>query len=282
MKDLIRRWIPRPLFRLALRRKDLRALRRVARVDVDAAPLKRGIDAEGLRAVFASPAHASEWPQVAREVAALAITERALGVNAGDRRAVFALIRHFRPRTVLEVGTHIGASTVHVAQALLRNRADAPEYAPELTTVDIHDVNDPAGRPWARWGSTYSPREMMEKIGAAGWVRFVAQPSLAFLAETKDTYDFIFLDGDHAGATVYQELPAALRRLNPGGVVLLHDYFPHLKPLWSDGSVIPGPWQGVQRLVSEGARFRVLPLGELPWPTKQGSRVTSLALVVGE
>ena len=32
-------------------------------------------------------------------------------------------------------------------------------------------------------------------------------------------------------------------------------------------------------LRAEGARFRVLPLAELPWPTKLGRSVTSLAAV---
>jgi len=60
-------------------------------------------------------------------------------------------------------------------------------------------------------------------------------PSLDYLAGCAQTFDFIFLDGDHAARTVYQEVPAALRLLNSGGVILLHDYFPNLRPLWSNG-----------------------------------------------
>ena len=90
------------------------------------------------------------------------------------------------------------------------------------------------------------------------------------------------LDGDHAPSAVYQELPAALRVLQSDGVILLHDYFPALKPLWSDGAVIRGPWLAIERLRSEGAKIKAIPLGELPWHTKLGSRRTSLALVVGD
>ena len=44
--------------------------------------------------------------------------------------------------------------------------------------------------------------------------------------------------------------------------------------------MIPGPFLGTERLKAEGAKLTVLPLGELPWPTKYGSNLTSLALMV--
>jgi hypothetical protein len=78
---------------------------------------------------------------------------------------------------------------------------------------------------------------------------------------------------------VYREIPAALELLRPNGLILLHDYFPALRPLWSDRVVIPGPYLATARLMREGAKFRVLPLKALPWPTKFGSNVTSLALL---
>ncbi len=67
--------------------------------------------------------------------------------------------------------------------------------------------------------------------------------------------------------------------LNEGGVILLHDFFPGMRSLWPDGAMLPGPALAVERLRSEGAGVEALPLGELPWPTKLGSNVTSLALL---
>jgi hypothetical protein len=43
--------------------------------------------------------------------------------------------------------------------------------------------------------------------------------------------------------------------------------------------VVPGPFQAIERLRAEGAPLKVLPLGALPWPTKLGSNMTSLALL---
>ena len=232
-----------------------------------------------LQHALTDPALTAEWPGVAEEIERFQITTTAGGVNAGDRRALYYLIRSFRPARVLEVGTHIGASTVHIAAALRANAA-AGGPAPDLTTVDILDVNDATTRPWLGYGSRHAPAEMIDRMGMTGRVQFVARSSLAFLADAGPSYDFIFLDGDHGAATVYRELPAALRRLAPGGLVLLHDYFPDGRPLWPGDAVIPGPWLGVERLRGEGAGLTVLPLGNLQWPTKQGLNVTSLAAVV--
>ena len=68
--------------------------------------------------------------------------------------------------------------------------------------------------------------------------------------------------------------------LNDDGVILIHDYFPNLEPLWSNGSVIPGPFLATERLKNENANLVVFPLGELPWPTKLKSNITSLALLL--
>ena len=70
-----------------------------------------------------------------------------------------------------------------------------------------------------------------------------------------------------------------LKLLKENGVILLHDYFPNLQPLWSDGGVIPGPWLAVNRLKEEGADLSAIPLGMVPWNTKLNSHYTSLALL---
>jgi hypothetical protein len=186
------------------------------------------------------------------------------------------------PRSVLEVGTYLGGSTVHIAAALRNAHVDDPDATHHVTTVDITDVNDPATTPWLRHGSRYSPAETARRLGLECQISFATCPALAYFASREEQYDFIFLDGDHAASAVYQEVPAALGALRRNGVILLHDYFPLLRPLWVDGKVIRGPWLAVERLRSEGANVKAIPFGELPWSTKLGSRMTSLALLVAE
>jgi hypothetical protein len=120
---------------------------------------------------------------------------------------------------------------------------------------------------------------MARALNCEDVVTFVTENSLTFFDRCEDKFDFVFLDGDHSAATVYQELPRALKILNQNGVILLHDYFPNNRPLWNNGSLIAGPYLGTRRLQNEGLPIKIVPLGALPWPTKLGSRVTSLAIV---
>ena len=197
------------------------------------------------------------------------------GVNPGDRQALYYLILALKPRDVLEVGTHIGASTVHIACALKRLGQQS-----RMTSIDIADVNHPELGAWKKLGLTKAPKEFIEEFGCSNLVEFRTGHSLDFMKRTDDRYDFIFLDGDHSGAAVYQEVCAALLLLKPDGVILLHDYYPDGKDLYPEGGAITGPFRALERIRRENPEIDVLPLGQLPWPTKQGTNVTSLALVV--
>ena len=101
----------------------------------------------------------------------------------------------------------------------------------------------------------------------------------SFLRAGQDAFDLIFLDGDHGARTVFLEVPLALQRLNSGGMIVLHDFFPGNRPLWRGQHAIAGPWLAIERLRNNGARLQAIPLGALPWPTKAGSNVTSLAVL---
>jgi len=201
------------------------------------------------------------------------------GVNAGDRKAIYYLICKLEPASVLEIGTHIGASTVHIAAALYMSRIRLGINA-QFTSVDMVDVNSHETKPWLNYGSKHSPAEMINKLNYGSFVNFAVDTSLNYAANCTEKYDFIFLDGSHAASIVYQEIPMFLKLLNPDGLILLHGYFPSLKPLWSKGTIIPGPYLATERLVKEGVNLDILPLGNLPWPTKQRSNATSLALLL--
>jgi len=232
--------------------------------------------------VFASETIAEEWRGAEAILAQFAIPDGTGGVNPGDRRAIYYLMRHLKPpRSVLEVGTHIGASTLHLAAAL--------ESTASFTTVDIIDVNGEEALQRvqgtvSRKGTPLSPLEMLQ---VAGWdvrVNFVKATSLDYLSRSNEPLDFVFLDGDHSETTVAAEIPIVLNRLAPNGVILLHDYFPGGKPLWPDywAGVIEGPYRAVERLRRLGYPIRAVPLGELPWPTTLNSNITNLALVLRE
>lgn len=219
------------------------------------------------------------WKRATASLDALAIPDGIGGINLGDRRALFYLISKLGSASILEVGTHVGASTSTLAAALSA-KGECGDKPVCLVSVDVRDVNSPVSKPWLGYGMRQSPAAMIETMGCGDFVEFITEPALDYLSRCELRFDFIFLDGDHTAKAVYQEIPAALRLLEPGGVILLHDFFPGLKPLWPGEEVIPGPFLAMERLVDEGANLTVVSLGELPWPTKLGSKVTSLALLL--
>jgi predicted O-methyltransferase YrrM len=230
-----------------------------------------------LENIFKNDEVINSWNKWQDKLDSFVIPDFTGGVNQGDRKAIFFLIRFFKPKSVLEIGTHIGASTVNIAAALNLNRTEF-RIKPTFRTLDIRNVNSASEKPWLEFGTDKSPLEMIKNIKCESFVEFITDTSFNYFEKTTETYDFIFLDGDHSAKTVYKEIPLALNRLNKGGVILLHDYFPNGKPLWSNNSVLHGPYLATERLIKEGAEIVILPLGGLPWKTKLNSNVTSLAL----
>lgn len=274
VQKLLKKLIPRSFFVLRSR-IELYKVRKQTCNSTSLADMNR----INLDALFRSNTAQEELAAIEEETRSLTIPAGSGGVNAGDRCALYCLIRHLAPKSVLEVGTHIGVSTLYIALALKKLRTINPAIPYNLVSVDIRDVNDPVSTPWQKYGSELSPVEMLKKTGCDDLVTFVVMDSLEFFPKCYQQYDVIFLDGSHSSATVYEEIPAALTVLAPDGYILLHDYFPNLRPLWSNGAVVPGPYLATQRLEREGVPIKVLPLGSLPWLTKLRSNVTSLALL---
>jgi predicted O-methyltransferase YrrM len=234
------------------------------------------LDSSQIAAIFRSHDIDQQWNALSARLADLCQIEdlKTGGVNPGDRRALFYVVKALRPTSTLEIGSHVGASTVHIGAAMASGS--------RLVTLDIQDVNDGPSAYWRTFGLQRSPRQMLTELNKNLDLSFVTSDSVAFLNKTDQRFDLIFLDGDHSKETVLEEVPKSLTVLNRNGVILLHDYFPDSKPLWSDGSIISGPFEAMEELRMRDARLRVIPFGALPWTTKLGSHVTSLAMVVQE
>ncbi len=218
---------------------------------------------------------AHTWAQDSEEIFKVMPTADLYGgVNPGDRRALYTLVRALKPASVLEVGTHIGSSTINIARALKTNGGG------HLTTVDIYDVNHGQTGSWKKYQIPRSLSAMLEELGLDKTVTFNAEGALNFLKKTDLNFDMIFLDGDHAAAAVYQEVSLALKHLSQDGIIILHDYFPNGRALFAGDPVISGPYLGMRRLIAENPRVKVVPLGNLPWATKKGVNTTSLAVVL--
>ena len=177
--------------------KELRQLGSAQRTECRTANLRDKRDIS-VRDIFNSPEIDATWLESEKEITQCNIPEKAGGVNPGDRRAIYYLISAIKPVSVLEIGTHIGASTIHIASAL-RNNADKNA---SVTTVDVIDVNSQEEKPWLQHGTNQSPIEMIDKTGCGSLVTFITGTSLQYAANCQKTFDFIFLDGDHSASPV--------------------------------------------------------------------------------
>lgn len=274
VKQLIKAVVPRPFLHTAVEARDWLGLTTLPRRSFDCANLREA-DTLPMGEVFGNKDIAAAWEQDYNKIEHLYGHEDKLeGVNPGDRRALYYLILALKPDNVLEVGTHIGASTLHIARALKRLNQNG-----RMTTVDIVDVNDPECGAWKKLGLPKSPKEFARELECLDLIDFHTAASVDLMRRTSQRYDFVFLDGDHSARTVYQEMSAALFLLRNRGVILLHDYYPGVKALYPHGATIGGPYHALERIRKEDPAIEVLPLGDLPWLTKQGKRATSLALV---
>jgi len=266
IKQLVKRVMPGFIKSKARAVMQSKGLKSVSRLEFITDHL-RAVDDLDLNEIFNASDNENLWKDAAKEIEIFNIPDATGGVNPGDRRALFYLIAALKPLRVLEVGTHIGASTIHIASALHHGQKQGKGDF-KFTTLDIRDVNSTETKPWLEFGTKLSPIEMIKKLNYSPFVTFLTGKSLEYLQRNDQKFDFIFLDGDHAAKTVYQEVAAALKCLHPNGVILLHDFFPDLKPLWSNGVVLRGPYMAVERMLGEGAELEVVPLGSVPWFTK--------------
>ena len=237
----------------------------------------RSVGASGLRDLFGDREIDSLWRIERVNLDRFCIPGGIGEVSPGERRALFYIISALRPVSVLEIGTHVGASTVHIALAMKQYGSDR---SVRLVSVDRVDVNDVVTQPWRQYGCRYSPVEMIDGIGFSQATKFVIANSLDYLRTCTVSYDLVFLDGDHRSDTVYQEIPLALQRLKKNGVVVMHDYYRRKRRPSPVVRALPGPYLAVRRLSREGAELSVQQLGPLPWHSMPHTRLSSLALLL--
>src|SRR5262245_47449179 len=131
VKQLIKAVLPKPALLAVLDARDAMRLAVTPRRDFSrASALHRG--PVNLEAVFRNPEAERTWHADHAAIKELfGEDDKSGGINPGDRRALYYLTRALAPENILEVGTHIGASTLYLARALAANGKG------RITTVDI-------------------------------------------------------------------------------------------------------------------------------------------------
>jgi len=122
-------------------------------------------DASAFDAFLSQPERGNEWTELKGRLDAVSIPELTGAVNPGDQRLIFNLIRYLQPRKVLEVGTHVGGSTLHIATSLQFSASSEPCT---LTTVDISRRQRHRDQTLVElWLRPFAKRDV--KDGGCGW-----------------------------------------------------------------------------------------------------------------
>lgn len=149
-----------------------------------------------------------EWKAYNAEIDYVVDTDRLHRVGPLKyQRYLYALVRHFQPRVIVETGVRSGPSSVLAYSAMPNNGymySCDPIYASQEEAVNT--VFRKTGR----------------KL-ASGWTFFPGK-SRDILDRLPETWDFFIHDSDHSASNMTFELTAARARLRPGGVIVCDDW----------------------------------------------------------
>lgn len=127
---------------------------------------------------------------------------------AGDGNAYYSLIRHIKPKTIIEIGS--GFSTLLAAHAVGKNIEESPGYECKLVAIEPY------------------PGDFLLNgfKGLSDLKRCKVQEVAMDFFERLSANDILFIDSSHvlrAGGDVWWEYCEILPRLKPGVFVHIHD-----------------------------------------------------------
>jgi hypothetical protein len=125
----------------------------------------------------------------------------------GDGEILYDMIRHFRPKRIIEVGA--GFSTLMTMEAIGANRAADPSQDCRLTCIE------PYQQPWLEGLGVEVVRDRVERVDRALFAELAAN-------------DILFIDSSHVirpQGDVVTEFLEILPTLAPGVLVHVHDVF---------------------------------------------------------
>jgi len=161
----------------------------------------------------------------------------------------YALVTNLRPRRALVIGSRYGYIPSIVAIAM-----QASGGAVDFVDANYDDGVDGFARAYGGVGNWGRAGAGFEALALADTVAVHVMRSDEFFERCAHTYGYVYLDGDHGYDGCRFDLGESLRRLEPGGVITLHDV------------LVDAAEFGVRRVFDEldGTRFHKLVIPA--WP----------------
>jgi predicted O-methyltransferase YrrM len=149
------------------------------------------------------------------------------------------LVRLARGKVVLEVGSLFGACTVGMAQVA------EMVYALDWHRGDVWHGNEGQGDSLGVFMAYLERHKVRDKV-----VPLVGRSAQVLPTLRRESFDLVFIDGDHSYEGVRYDIEHALPLLRPDGVMVLHDYDreARLGPEYADGELALGVTRAVDEL----------------------------------
>lgn len=150
------------------------------------------------------------------EITSRTVSDYAIISSIPDFQAALLhrLVAYLNPEDVLELGTNLGKSLACMASANPNAKFTGVEGNAALAR---------------------HAKGSLERLNLSH-VRVISDAFDDFLANNKEEFDLIFLDGDHRYAPTMRYLEALKERLREGGAIIFHDIYwsEEMKRAWKD------------------------------------------------
>jgi predicted O-methyltransferase YrrM len=143
--------------------------------------------------------------------------------------ALYSCLVQLKPKYCLEIGTHLGGTTEVFSTYL-------DEYCPEgfLVTGDVKEytkITHPKVKqvlvkshlPYEEFAKHHEGVEKVEYSENSQYLNDMIYWSTLRKAKSVDTFDFIFIDGNHTEVSFMKDFKLSLNLLSPGGHILIDD-----------------------------------------------------------
>jgi predicted O-methyltransferase YrrM len=145
-------------------------------------------------------------------------------VRPTEAQVIATLVAHFKPKTVFEIGTYDGFSTLHFEE---NAPVDTIVYTLDLPKdrTGIKLKNDPSEAHRDIKNINMNALRQFHGRSKAGRIIELFGDSMSFdFSPYYGKMDLVFIDANHSYSYVKADTQNALKMLSPQGVILWHDY----------------------------------------------------------
>ncbi len=216
----------------------------------------KNLSEQKIKKILSNKKISNLWIKFKKKQKKIYFASNAGGVNIKDQKLFFFLISFYKPKKILEIGTHLGHSLNSMACAKSYNNLKNTS----IDTVDIYDVNK-INR-YVNNNKIFSPKKILIKNKVFNKIKFIKSGSDNFFNKNKINYDLIFVDGNHTINQVLKDIINSLNCLNENGIIVLHDYYEinSFKDLFSK---IYGPFFALKIIKNKLKSLRIIKLSKI-------------------